>query len=168
MLALTGTANPSYKEFIDPLYSDVHYVDPFAPDAQAQIDALLGKHEVAVVQVELIQAVGGVRRVPETVIRHLDAGRKRWGYLLLVDEVQTGMYRTGPFIFSQTLDLTPDLLLLGKATSDMMFPFSLTLYSARVQEMVERRGSNLTDSIEQTLRLRTRVQNGTQRPGPGR
>ena len=61
-------------------------------------------------QVELIQSVGGVRRVPENVIRHLDAGRKRWGYLLLVDEVQTGMYRTGPFILSQTLDLTPDLL----------------------------------------------------------
>ena len=33
------------------------------------------------------------------MIRHLDAGRKRWGYLLLVDEVQTGMYRTGPFTF---------------------------------------------------------------------
>ena len=82
------------------------------------------------------------------MIRHLDAGRKRWGYLLLVDEVQTGMYRTGPFTFSQTLDLTPDLLLLGKATSDMMFPFALTLYSAAVHEMLERRGSDLTDSIK--------------------
>ena len=130
LLALTGTANPSYKEHIDPLYADVHYVDPFAPDAEAQIERCLQTHEFAVVQVELIQAVGGVRRVPENVIRHLDAGRKRWGYLLLVDEVQTGMYRTGPFIFSQTLGLTPDLLLLGKATSDMMFPFALTLYSA--------------------------------------
>jgi acetylornithine/succinyldiaminopimelate/putrescine aminotransferase len=148
LLSLTGTANPSYKQHIDPLYADVHYVDPFAPDALAQIDALLEAHEFAVVQVELIQSVGGVRRVPEDVIRHLDAGRKRWGYLLLVDEVQTGMYRTGPFIFSRTLGLTPDFLLLGKATSDMMFPFALTLYSAAVQDMLERRGSDLTDSIK--------------------
>ena len=149
LLALSGTANPSYKVHIDPLYADVHYVDPFAPDAEAQIDLLLETHAFAVVQVELIQAVGGVRRVPESVIRHLDAGRKRWGYLLLVDEVQTGMYRTGPFVLSQTFDLTPDFLLLGKATSDMMFPFALTLYSAAVHDSLTRRGSDLTDSIKQ-------------------
>ena len=90
LFALTGTANPSYKQQIDPLYADVHYVDPFAPDAEARIDALLAAHEFAVVQAELIQGVGGVRPVPENVIRHLDAGRKRHGYLLLIDEVQTG------------------------------------------------------------------------------
>jgi acetylornithine/succinyldiaminopimelate/putrescine aminotransferase len=148
LFALTGTANPYYKKHIDPLYADVHYVDPFASDAPMQLDALLESHEFAVVQLELIQSVGGVRRVPERVIRHLDAGRKRWGYLLLVDEVQTGMYRTGPFILSRTFDLTPDLLLLGKGTSDMMFPFALTLYSAAVREMLERQGSDLADSIE--------------------
>ncbi len=81
LLSLTGTANPSYKVHIDPLYADVHYVDPFAPDAVPQLDALLEAHEFAVVQVELIQSVGGVRRVPPNVIRHLDAGRKRVGLL---------------------------------------------------------------------------------------
>jgi acetylornithine/succinyldiaminopimelate/putrescine aminotransferase len=148
LLSLTGTANPSYKERIDPLYADVHYVDPFAPDALEQIDALLERHEFAVVQLELIQSVGGVRRLPESVVRHLDAGRKRHGYLLLVDEVQTGMYRTGPFNLSRTFDLTPDLLLLGKGTSDMMFPFALTLYSAAVEQMLERQGSDLADTIK--------------------
>jgi acetylornithine/succinyldiaminopimelate/putrescine aminotransferase len=148
LFALTGTANPSYKEQIDPLYADVHYVDPFAPDAEARIDALLAAHEFAVVQAELIQGVGGVRPIPENVIRHLDEGRKRRGYLLLVDEVQTGMYRTGPFAFSRTLGLMPDLLLLGKATSDMMYPFALTLYSAAVKEMLERRGSDLAGVIQ--------------------
>jgi acetylornithine/succinyldiaminopimelate/putrescine aminotransferase len=148
LLALTGTANPSYKENIEPLYSDVHYVDPFAPDARVQIDMLLNTHEFAVVQVELIQAVGGVRRLTDDLIQHLAAGRKRWGYLLLVDEVQTGMYRTGPFVLSKTLDITPDLLLLGKATSDMIFPFALTLYSAAIQDILKRQGEHLTTSIE--------------------
>ena len=137
LFALTGTANPSYKERIGPLYADVHYVDPFAPDALAQIDALLDRHEFAVVQVELIQSVGGVRLIPEAVIRHLDEGRKRRGYLLLVDEVQTGMYRTGTFVLSRTIGLTPDLLLLGKGTSDMMFPFALTLYSDAVADALD-------------------------------
>ena len=75
LLSLTGTANRAYKDRIDPLYFDVHYVDPFSPWAEAEIDALLEMHEFAVVQVELIQSVGGVRRVPEKVIRHLGAGR---------------------------------------------------------------------------------------------
>jgi acetylornithine/succinyldiaminopimelate/putrescine aminotransferase len=144
LLALTGTANPAYKEHIDPLYSDVLYVDPFASDAEAQIEAALEKHAVAVVQVELIQAVGGVRRVPEAVIRFLQACRQHHGYLLLVDEVQTGMYRTGPFTLSGSLELSPDLLVLGKGTSDMMFPFAVLLYSAGVQEKLDRAGAGET------------------------
>jgi acetylornithine/succinyldiaminopimelate/putrescine aminotransferase len=147
LLALTGTANPSYKEHLDPLYADVLYVDPFAPDAEAQIEAVLAQHPVAVVQVELIQAVGGVRRVPEKVVRFLEARRQQAGYLLLVDEVQTGMYRTGPFTQSHALGLSPDLLLLGKGTSDMMFPFALSLYSAAVRAKLEQAAPDLPAAI---------------------
>jgi acetylornithine/succinyldiaminopimelate/putrescine aminotransferase len=147
LLALTGTANPAYKEQIDPLYPHVLYVDPFADDAEAQIDAILREYPVAVVQVELIQAVGGVRRVPERVIRHLAARRQEGGYLLLVDEIQTGMYRTGPFTLSAALSLSPDLLLLGKGTSDMMFPFAVLLHSAAIRERLARAGSDLPEAI---------------------
>ncbi len=147
LLSLTGTANPSYKEHVGPLYADVHYVDPFAPDAREQVDALIREHPFAAVQVELIQSVGGVRRIPDSLVRHVDERRASGGYLLVVDEVQTGMYRTGPFTVSRSLGLTPDLLLLGKGTSDMMFPFSLTLYTDAVAESLAGRGKSLTDSI---------------------
>ncbi len=147
LFALTGTANPSYKKQIGPLYPDVHYVDPFSRDATARIDALLEAHEFAVAQVELIQSVGGVRAVPDAVIRHLDEGRRRRGYLLLIDEVQTGMFRTGPFVRSRALGLSPDLLLLGKGTSDMMFPFALTLYSDAVADRLAELGPTLINAI---------------------
>jgi acetylornithine/succinyldiaminopimelate/putrescine aminotransferase len=147
LFSLTGTWNATYKQNIDPLYSDVLYVDPFAEDAITQIEDALSKYPIAVVQVELIQGVGGVRRVPEEVIRHLDQGRAKWGYLLLVDEVQTGMYRTGPFTLSGAMGVSPDLLVLGKGASDMMFPFALTLYSAAVQVKLERAKSDLPDAI---------------------
>lgn len=147
LFALTGTANPAYKQQIEPLYADVVYVDPFAPDATAQIDALMSTHEFAVVQVELVQSVGGVRRIPDHVIHYLDEGRARWGYLLLVDEIQTGMYRTGPFVMSRSIGLTPDLLLLGKGTSDMMFPFALTLYTSNVGAMLASQGSAIVETI---------------------
>lgn len=152
LFALTGTWNAAYKEHIDPLYADVLYVDPFAADAIAQIDAALEQHPIAVVQMELIQGVGGARRVPEHVVRHLDACRAQHGYLLLIDEVQTGMYRTGPFTLSRAMGLTPDLLVVGKAISDMMFPFALTLYSERVHRLLDQAGSNLPDAIRQRYR----------------
>jgi acetylornithine/succinyldiaminopimelate/putrescine aminotransferase len=147
LFALTGTWNAAYKRNIDPLYNDVLYVDPFAPDATARLEAALEKHPVAVVQVELVQGVGGVRRVPDEVLRFLDAGRQRWGYVLLVDEVQTGMYRTGPFTRATALNLTPDLLVVGKGVSDMMFPFALLLFSDEMRARLERLGSDLPAQI---------------------
>jgi acetylornithine/succinyldiaminopimelate/putrescine aminotransferase len=147
LFALTGTANRSYKQRLDPLYGDVEYVDAFGRDAEEKIASLLETGEFAIVSVELVQGVGGVRRVPENVIRRLDEGRERWDYLLLVDEVQTGMYRTGSFSVSETMGLAPDILLLGKATTDMMFPFALSLYSAKVQDLLKRQRTDLADSI---------------------
>jgi acetylornithine/succinyldiaminopimelate/putrescine aminotransferase len=150
LLALTGTANPSYKEHIDPLYPDVLYVDPFAPDAESRLEAMLERYPVAVVQIELVQGVGGVQAIPERVVRCLEARRRDRGYLLLVDEVQTGMYRTGQVTLSRAMGLTPDLLLMGKGASDMMFPFALVLYSAGVQESLDRTGSDLPAAIRQS------------------
>src|SRR5262249_1009290 len=112
-------------------------LDPFADNVLDDLEATLRKHSVAIVQLELIQGVGGVRPIPEQVLRYLEEQRARWGYLLLVDEVQTGMYRTGPFVLSSRLGLKPDLLTIGKGTSDMMFPFALTLYSAAVQRRLD-------------------------------
>jgi acetylornithine/succinyldiaminopimelate/putrescine aminotransferase len=134
LLALTGTAVTSYKSHLEPLYENVLYLDPFSPTAVRDLESALEKYPVAVVQVELIQAVGGVRPIPAHVLGYLQDNKDRWGYLLFVDEVQTGMYRTGPFTLSEKAGLAPDLLTLGKGTSDMMFPFSLTLYSAAVEK----------------------------------
>ena len=110
---------------------------------------MLREHPVAVVHLELIQGVGGVRQVPGAVVRLLDAGRQRWGYLLLVDEVQTGMYRTGPFTRCSTLRLQPDLLVVGKGISDMMFPFAILMYSAAVAAVLDSNGSDLPAAIRE-------------------
>jgi acetylornithine/succinyldiaminopimelate/putrescine aminotransferase len=134
LLALTGTANAAYKRRIDPLYPHVVYVDPFEANAIENVETALNENPVGVVQVELIQAVGGVRALPAKLLQHLREAKRRWEYLLFVDEVQTGMYRTGPFVRSREHGLEPDLLTVGKGTSDMMFPFSVTLYSEQVRQ----------------------------------
>jgi acetylornithine/succinyldiaminopimelate/putrescine aminotransferase len=148
LLSLTGTWKSFYKENVGPLYSDVSYVDPFARDAIAQIDAVFTNHAVAVAEAELIQGVGGVRAVPEPVLRHLASSRRHHGHLLLIDEVQTGMHRTGPFIRSAAMGIEPDLVTIGKGTSDMMFPFALTLCSEAVANQVDRAAPGLIDDLQ--------------------
>ena len=148
LLALTGTSRSSYKDRIGPLYPHVLYCDPFAPDAVQQLDALLAQYPVAVVQMELIQGVGGVREIPIDVLRFLNDHREQYGYLLFVDEIQTGMFRTGPFVLSQDLNITPDLIAIGKATSDMMFPFALTLFSESVRQRLNEQNRALLPAFE--------------------
>jgi acetylornithine/succinyldiaminopimelate/putrescine aminotransferase len=149
LLALTGTANPSYKKHLGSLYDSVLYIDPFGENALKELDTAFERFPVGIVQLELIQAVGGVRPVPEKVLRHLESRRRQHDYLLFVDEVQTGMYRTGPFILSDKLGVRPDLLTIGKGASDMMFPFGATLYSAAVGTKLETGQPNLPRSLQQ-------------------
>src|SRR5262249_49897233 len=102
---------------------------------------------IGVIQFELIQGVGGVRALPGEVLTCLLQLRDRHGCLLFADEVQTGMYRTGPFVRSPACGLQPDLITIGKGTSDMMFPFALTLYSDAVRQALEERACFLPQTF---------------------
>jgi acetylornithine/succinyldiaminopimelate/putrescine aminotransferase len=147
LLALTGTWKSTLKAGLAPLYPNVVYVDPFATDAAGAVDRAFRDHPIGVVQLELIQGVGGVRALPAAVIQCLVEVRRNTDCLLLVDEVQTGMFRTGPFVRSKELGIQPDLLTIGKGTSDMMFPFAMTLYSAAVGERLDERECLLPEAI---------------------
>ncbi|MBA4018922.1 MAG: hypothetical protein C0483_17275 [Pirellula sp.] len=148
LFALTATAKPALKSGLAPLYPNVTFVDPKAPDAVARIEALCREKPVGVIQTELVQGVGGVREVPREVLDCLARMRSEHGCLLLVDEVQTGVFRTGPFVRSTALDLQPDLLTIGKGISDMMFPFGLTLYGDVVADRLSACGSTFPQSAQ--------------------
>ena len=137
LCALTGTSRDSYKKNIGPLFPDVTYVDPFQSDSVDALREAFRKHPTAVVQCELIQGVGGVRPIPQAVLDAIQEARDEFGFLLFVDEVQTGMFRTGPFLRSHDVGLTPDLVSIGKGASDMMFPFAATLYNDRVAALLQ-------------------------------
>jgi acetylornithine/succinyldiaminopimelate/putrescine aminotransferase len=157
LFALTGTWKSSLKSGLKLLYPNVVYVDPFAPDAVATIESAFRQHPIGVVQLELIQGVGGVRAIPSAVLQCLAEQRRETDCLLFVDEVQTGMFRTGPFVRSRQLGLQPDLITIGKGTSDMMFPFAMTLYSNAIQQRLEERECRLPDSIRSHYEYETGI-----------
>jgi acetylornithine/succinyldiaminopimelate/putrescine aminotransferase len=147
LFALTGTWKKSLRQGIDPLYPHVVYVDPFVADAVAAVEAAFECYSIGVAQFELIQGVGGVRALPTEVLECLLRMRERHGCLLFVDEVQTGVYRTGPFIRSTQLGLHPDLLTIGKGASDMMFPYALSLHTAAIENRLAAAGCDLPAAL---------------------
>lgn len=147
LFALTGTEKNAYKRGLGPLYPHVLYVDPFAADAIEQIDRAVRDNPVALIQLELIQGVGGVREIPRPLLEHLASLREKTGVALFVDEIQTGMFRTGPFVRSCLAPFVPDLLTIGKGTSDMIFPFALTLYSDRIDSLLKQKATLLPSQL---------------------
>lgn len=110
MGSLSATWNPKYREPFQPLVPEfVHIPYNDLRAAEAAID-----DSTAAVVLEIIQGEGGVYPgSPEFLhgVRDLCTNR---GALLIIDEVQTGLGRTGSWFACQGVDLAPDVMCLGK------------------------------------------------------
>jgi len=79
----------------------------------ADISAAIDDETVAVL-IELVQGEGGVEPFAREEIQKLAAELKERDILLIVDEVQTGVYRTGEFLASNLYGIEPDIITLAK------------------------------------------------------
>lgn len=106
---------------------------PFAPgfvmipygDAEA-LEAAITPNTVGFL-VEPIQGEGGVRVPPEGYLREAAKICRRHNVLLMTDEIQTGLGRTGRLMGSEHEGVRPDVLILGKALSGGFYPVSAVL-----------------------------------------
>lgn len=109
--SLSVTWDEHYRVPFAPLVPGVTFVPPDKPEA---IAAAVSSTTAAVI-VEPIQGEGGVRPLSPDFARAVADACARTGTLLIADEVQCGLGRTGiPFYFT-ALGLQPNLLALGKA-----------------------------------------------------
>jgi predicted acetylornithine/succinylornithine family transaminase len=111
MGSLSVTANPHYREPFEPLIPGVTFV---APDDVGALEAAVSSATAAIV-VEPIQGEGGVRPISPAMAEAIERLCARTGALLIADEIQCGLGRTGVPFYFQTLGLTPDLITVGKA-----------------------------------------------------
>jgi len=70
--------------------------------------------ETVAVMIELVQGEGGVEAFDKQEIQELSIFLKKQDILLIVDEVQTGVYRTGNFLASNLYEIEPDIITLAK------------------------------------------------------
>ena len=125
--ALSVTWDDHYRAPFAPLVPGVTFVDP----ADASAIAAAVTRDTAAVIVEPIQGEGGVRPLPQSAADAIAAACRRTGALLIADEVQCGLGRTGRAFYSEALGLQPDLMALGKALGAGV-PIGAAMFSDRV------------------------------------
>jgi predicted acetylornithine/succinylornithine family transaminase len=131
MGSLSLTWDPHYREPFAPLLADITFVPANDPDAlRAAVTA-----DTAAVVIEAIQGEGGVRPLTPAFAGAVNDACVRSGALLIADEVQCGLGRTGSPFYSQALGLKPDLMALGKALGAGI-PVGAAVLSERVASTV--------------------------------
>jgi acetylornithine/N-succinyldiaminopimelate aminotransferase len=108
---VTATAQPKYHEGILPLLPGFIYV-PFN-DIKALESAF--SNEVAAVMVEPIQGEGGINVATKEYLQAIRRLCDEKGAVMILDEVQTGIGRTGKWFAYQHFDVEPDIITMAKA-----------------------------------------------------
>jgi acetylornithine/N-succinyldiaminopimelate aminotransferase len=108
--ALAATGQPGYREGFGPLSTVTHVPYGDAPSVRSAMGP-----DVAGILVEPVQGEGGVLPAPPGFLRALREIADEHGALLLADEVQTGIGRTGRFLAFEHSGVEPDAVALAKA-----------------------------------------------------
>jgi ornithine--oxo-acid transaminase len=105
-------------------------------DDIAAAEERLRSRKFAAFILEPIQSEGGIRIPAPDYLRQVQALCKRYGTLLVLDEVQTGMFRTGKFLAAHHFSVEPDMVILAKALSGGLIPVAALLMNEEVSDAV--------------------------------
>ena len=123
-LAVEATDNP---KIIAPVNANGHVTYLPLNDLEPW-DAELAKGDVAAVILECIQGVGGIRLATAEFAQGLQAACRKYGTVLICDEIQCGYGRSGKFFAHQWLGIRPDLITVAKGIANG-FPMGAVLIS---------------------------------------
>jgi diaminobutyrate-2-oxoglutarate transaminase len=118
---LTCTVPMPFDGYLGEGVDTLAYLEASLADSHSGLDL------PAAIIVETIQAEGGVNVASPEWLLLLEKLARRFGVLLIVDDIQTGCGRTGPFFSFEAAGLCPDLVTLSKSISGLGLPMSLLL-----------------------------------------
>ena len=125
--AINAAANPSYTNGFGPPMEGFHQL--VFGDHEA-LKAAIAHPNTAAIIVEPVQGEGGCRAIPEVCLRGLRELCDEYGVLIIFDEVQCGMGRTGKLWAHEWGGMAPDIMAIAKALGGG-FPIGACLATAR-------------------------------------
>lgn len=133
MGALSATGRDVFRKPFEPLLNGFKHV-PFG-DIKA-LEAAITKDTAAVI-LEPIQGEGGINVPPVGYLRKVRQLTKKKGVLLILDEVQTGLGRTGRMFACEHEGVVPDIICLAKALGGGVMPIGCFMASKKVWKVLE-------------------------------
>lgn len=100
------------------------------------LEQRLSKRQFAALFLEPVQGEAGIRLPPDGYLETAQAICRRYGTVFVLDEVQTGLGRTGRFLASHHFGVDPDMVVLAKALSGGLIPSGALLMSKAIYESV--------------------------------
>jgi acetylornithine/N-succinyldiaminopimelate aminotransferase len=133
LAAVTATAQPKYQEGYEPLPGGFRYLD-FNDDAA--LERAFAGGDVAAVMLEPVQGEGGVLPAAPGFLKRVRELCDAHGALLVLDEIQCGMGRTGTLFAHVQDEVTPDIVTLAKALG-CGFPIGAMLAGPKAAEVMQ-------------------------------
>ena len=144
MTAISMSVDPESRDNYGPYVPNVGATCPSTGkqirfNSIPDLEAALSAHgpETAALIVEPIQGEAGVVVPADDYLAKAHALCKKHNVLLICDEIQTGIGRTGKMLCSEWAGIKPDMVTLGKAISGGMYPVSCVLSSREIMLTVE-------------------------------
>jgi ornithine--oxo-acid transaminase len=142
--AITMSSDPESRDNYGPYLPNVGSVNPSTGkpiryNNVEDVREVLETHgeKTAAFLVEPIQGEAGIVVPDDSYLREVRALCDKHNVLLICDEIQTGIARTGKLLCHEWSGIKPDLVLLGKAISGGMYPVSCVLGSDEVMLTIE-------------------------------
>lgn len=142
--ALSLMGNDFWREGFGPMLPETYAV-PFG-DSDA-LGRLLKEKKIAAVILEPLQADAGIVLAPAGYLSEVQSLCRKHGALFVLDEVQTGLGRTGKFVAGRHYGVKPDMVVLAKALSGGLIPVAAVLMRDAIYSSVY---SSLKRSIVHT------------------
>jgi ornithine--oxo-acid transaminase len=127
------SSEPQYREGFGPFTPGFELL-PFGDASAAR--AAVGP-DTAAVLVEPIQGEGGIVVPPDGYLAELREVCSERNALLIVDEIQSGLGRTGRMFAHEHDGIRPDVMLLGKALSGGLYPVSVVVADAEIMDVFQ-------------------------------
>jgi len=113
--------------------------EPCVSDDVGNFDSIanrVGPDRIAAVVTEIVVTAAGAFNQPDDYLANLADWCRRIGALLIVDEIVTGLGRTGRWFCSERAGIIPDLITLGKSLGGGYAPISAVLVSDRIYDTI--------------------------------
>jgi acetylornithine/LysW-gamma-L-lysine aminotransferase len=139
MGSLSATWKPTYKKGFEPLIPDFDFVT--FGDIESLTDSI--SEDTAAVIVEPIQGEGGVNLPPSDYLQEVRKATEEVGAAMILDEIQTGLGRTGSFWNCNQTNVVPDILTSAKGMASGL-PIGVTLCNDWIAENPGDHGSTFS------------------------